>query len=141
MSRYENLSVTNLTAGTKNITTGGPHGATFTIGAEAADAITVNIQLTDARGNDLAVRGSVFAYLSSDATGDTIEAASATLSVAGGTDGIYYEVATDNRYWLISEADGDIDIVVTQTDGDTHYLNLVMPNGSIVTSGALTFAA
>lgn len=41
---------------------------------------------------------------------------------------------------LISEVDGDIDINITESAADTWYLNLIMPNGKLVTSAAITFA-
>jgi len=43
------------------------------------------------------------------------------------------------RWHLISEADGDIAIDVTDTGTDAKYLVLVMPNGKLVVSGVLTF--
>jgi hypothetical protein len=36
--------------------------------------------------------------------------------------------------------DGDIDVTITDTGTPTMYLNLVLPDGSIATSGAITFA-
>jgi hypothetical protein len=113
--------------------------AVLTVGAINTNAITVGIQLKDALGNDLAIRGGVKAYLSSDANGDALEAASGTLSVAAGTDGVLIEDATDNSFWLISEADGDIDVTVTQTGADAHYLVLVLPDGRLKASAVLTF--
>lgn len=119
-----------------------PARASFTIGTEASDAITVNIQLKDYRDKVLAIAGSVIAYLSSDSAGQVLEAASAGLSNAAGTDGMLIELSTDNCYVIVSETDGDMDFVITETTGaNTFYLNLVMPDGSIVTSGAITFAA
>lgn len=143
MARFEDLHVTKLRVGKPAIdTSANAHSATYTIGAEASNAITVNIQLTDAQGKDLAIRNAVHAYLSNDATGDTIEAASVGLSVAAGTDGLVIELATDNCFLLVSEADGDIDVVVTETTGaNTMYLVLVMPDGRIIPSAVLTFAA
>lgn len=143
MARFEDLHVTKLRVGNPTIdTSANVHSATYTIGAEASNAITVNIQLTDAQGKALAIRNAVHAYLSGDANGDTIEAASAGLSVAAGTDGLVIELATDNCFLLVSEADGDIDVVVTETTGaNTMYLVLVMPDGRIVPSAVLTFAA
>ena len=41
---------------------------------------------------------------------------------------------------LTSEADGDIDITISETEAFTGYLILVMPNGKLVASGACTFA-
>jgi len=41
---------------------------------------------------------------------------------------------------LVSEADGDIDITITETSTPTFYLALVLPNGALAVSGAITFA-
>lgn len=143
MARFEDLHVTKLRVGNPAIDKSAQVAtATYTIGAETTNAITVNVQLKDAQGKDLAVRNAVHAYLSNDATGDTIESASAGLSVAAGTDGLIIETATDNCFLMISESDGDIDVVVTETTGaNTMYLVLVMPDGRIVPSAVLTFAA
>jgi hypothetical protein len=143
MARYEELHVSKLRVGSPAVDLSlNAHSATFTIGAEAANAITVNIQLKNAMGRDLSIRNAVLAYLSNDANGDSIEAASAGLSVAIGTDGVLSELATDNTFMLISEVDGDIDVVVTETTGaNTMYLVLVMPDGRLVPSAVLTFAA
>jgi hypothetical protein len=113
--------------------------AVLTVGEVSNNAITVGIQLKDALGNDLAIRGAVHAYLSSNANGDALEAASGTLAVAGGTDGVLIETSTDNGFLLISEADGDIDVTVTQTAADAHYLVLVLPDGRLKASAVLTF--
>jgi hypothetical protein len=118
-----------------------PYSADFTIGAEAANAITVNIQLKNVYGENLTTRNFVQAYLAGDANGDTLEAASGTLSVAAGTDGALSELAADNTFLLISESDGDIDVVITDTVGaNTMYLVLCLPGGKIVASSAITFA-
>ncbi len=116
--------------------------ATITVGAEATDVINVAIQLKDGGGNEIATRTSLMAYLSSDATGDTLNTTDANLSSAIGTDGQLVELTADVLFFLVSEVDGDIDIDFTKTDGGTIYLNLIMPGtGRVVTSGAITFAA
>lgn len=116
-------------------------GVGFRIGAESTNEITVNIQLLDRSGKELAKRGAIIGYLSSDANGDSPRTASGTLSLAAGADGAYMELATDNPFLLISEADGDIDLVITETAATTtHYLNIILPNGEIVTSGPIYFA-
>lgn len=111
----------------------------FVIGAEAGDVINVGIQLKDAAGADLAVRGSVFAYLSDDANGDSL-AGTAPDTVAIGTDGLAIPLVAGKAFQLVSEADGDIDIDITEDGADTWYLILVMPDGRRVASGAITFA-
>lgn len=115
--------------------------ASFTIGTESADAITVSIQLKDAAGADLAVRGSVFAYLSDDANGDSITGTAPSGGVAVGTDGLAIPVVAGKAWQLVSEADGDIDLVITEAGADTWRLVLVVPDGRLAVSGAITFAA
>lgn len=112
---------------------------TITVNAAVGDDITVNIQLKDSAGADLAVRGAVEAYLSDDANGDSV-AGTAPDTVAGGTDGVTIPLVAGKRFTLISEADGDIDLVVTENGADTWYLILIMPDGKLVASDAITFA-
>lgn len=121
---------------------GAPLGATFVIGEETDDVVNVSVQLTDADGADLSVRGSVFAYLSDDANGDSIVTDAPSGGVAIGTDGLAIPVVAGKAFHLISEADGDIDINITHTTGaKTYYLILVLPNGKLKGSGAIEFAA
>ena len=122
-------------------------GATFTLDSEASNEITVAVQLIDVEGRELQKRACVMAYLSSDVNGDALEAVSATLTLAAGTDGIVALTSAANvtghsLMMLVSESDGDIDVSITQTSGaDTFYLVLIMPNGDLVVSQAITFAA
>ncbi len=118
-----------------------PFDASFVIGAEAANVINVGIQLQDANGADLAVRGSVRAYFSDDANGDSIVATAPSGAVVIGTDGVLYDVGAAKKvFFLTSEADGDIDINITEVGVKTLYLVLVLPNGLLKVSGAITFA-
>ncbi len=114
-------------------------GATFVIGAEGGNVINVGIQLEDADGVDLAARSSLFAYLSDDANGDSVAGTAPDGNVAVGTDGVLIPVVADKAFQLVSEADGDIDLNIGEAAADTWYLVLVMPNGSLVVSGAITF--
>jgi len=43
-------------------------------------------------------------------------------------------------FWLTSEADGDIDVAITDSGAPTYYLAVVLPNGKLNVSGAITFA-
>ena len=116
-------------------------GATFTIGAEAANVINVGIQLTDANDDDVAVRSTLYAYLSDDANGDSIVATAPDGGVAIGTDGLADPVTANKSFMLTSESDGDIDINITEAGTKTAYLVLVLPNGKRVVSDAITHAA
>jgi len=119
-----------------------PHSAAFTIGTESGgDVINVGIQLLDGAGDDIATRAAVGFYLSDDANGDTVVAATQALAI--GTDGIALEYVSNSAGVLISEADGDIDLDITgdDTSAETYYLVLIMPSGELVVSDAIEFAA
>lgn len=114
--------------------------ASFTVGAEAANAIAVTVQLSDRKnGGDMSERINVAWYLSADANGDTIAAAPSS-GIAIGTDGLLIEWTANVAGMVTSEADGDIDVVLTEASTGTWYLSLVMPDGKLYVSGAITFA-
>jgi len=123
--------------------------AEFTIGDEAADAINVAIQLKGPSSTDLQARASVLAYLSDDAYGDSVVATEPSGAVAIGTDGLLIPILTGasaaelakSIFQLTSESDGDIDIDITEAGAKTLYLVLVMPDGRLVVSDAIAFAA
>jgi hypothetical protein len=115
-----------------------PFDASFVIAAEDANTITVSIQLLDADGTALATRAAVGFYLSADANGDAV--AVAATSLAAGTDGNMQEFIANSAGRLVSEADGDIDVVVGDASGAaTYYLILILPNGLLKASAAITF--
>lgn len=116
--------------------------ATFTIGAEAANVINVAIQLkSDKAQANMAARRALFAYFSDDANGDSIVATAPSGTVVIGTNGVLYDVGAAKKvFQLVSEAAGTIDINITEVGIKTLYLVLVMPNGRLVPSGAITFA-
>jgi len=115
--------------------------ATFTIGTEAANVINVGVQLTDRHnGNELTERTCLPWYMSDDANGDSIAGTAASGGIAIGTDGLLIEWTANLAGLATCEADGDIDIDITETGIDTWYLVLVMPDGRLQVSGAITFA-
>lgn len=113
---------------------------TVTVGVEGGNVINVAIQLKDAGGTNLAVRGALRAYMSDDANGDSIAAAAASGGVAIGTDGLAMPLIADKLFDLVSESDGSIDLDITEAGAATWYLVLVMPDGRLVASDAITFA-
>lgn len=115
--------------------------ADFTVGAEAGNAINVAVQLKDRLNkNDLGERAAVQFYLADDAAGDTPSATAPDGGIAIGTDGALIEHAANLSGLAISEVDGDIDIDLTESGTGTWYLVLVMPDGQLQVSGAITFA-
>jgi len=135
------MSTYNLKRGHSNLTDLADvvASASFVVGAEATNAINIVIQLKKWDGSDLTVSGAVLAYLSGEAAGGTLASAPQT-GIAIGTDGLMIETLADQAFWLISETDGDIDVTIPDTGKPTFYLVLVLPNGRLAVSGAITFA-
>ena len=115
------------------------YGATITVPTISSDTFAVTIQLKDYAGNDLKVPAAVLCYVSSTVAGIDPTAISAEITTTSGGDGATLVVLAKYSWQLISEADGDIAIDVTDDGSDTLYLVLVMPNGKLVVSGALAF--
>jgi hypothetical protein len=115
--------------------------ATFTIGTEAADAINVAVQLKSARAKATGQRVGLFCYLSDDANGDSVVATAPSSGWAIGTDGLLHPVTANKAAVIVSESDGQFDVTITESGAKTCYLVIVMPDGSLAVSGAITFAA
>lgn len=117
----------------------------FVIGAETANAITLNLQLLTINGEDLGSKGVVDMYLSSDALGNTVVNAVGTgILFTAGTDGSVIDNAitgTKASVKMVSEDDGDLDVVLTNSGDETEtvYVNVVLANGKVKTSGAVAF--
>ncbi len=110
-----------------------------------ADSRVVKIVLQDLNGAAVAARNSVLAYISSDSEG--IVAAGQT-SLAISSTGAAYDVGfliqltQYKAYQLISSSAGDGVINVDISTSDTssaRYLNLILPDGTRVTSSLIVF--
>jgi len=116
--------------------------ATITVGSANTATVTASIQLKDYLGAELAVAGTIWAYLSDDADGLDACATSPTTDMANGTDGECQIVSAEHVYLLTSEADGDIDLSLGYTTGaHDFFLVLVLPNGKRVVSTKWEFTA
>ena len=119
-------------------------GAVLTVGAEGAGSIiNVAVQLVDRdNGNEVAERIGIFGYLSDDAYGNSVVSTAPDGGWAIGTDGLLIPVVANKAAMLTTENDGDLDVNITHTAGaKTAYLVLVMPDGQLYVSGAITFSA
>lgn len=112
----------------------------YTVGTETSNTITVTIQYQDVNGNDIGQRAACLWYLSTDANGDNVAASAPSGGIAVGTDGLLIEAVTDKFGLMVSEADGDVDVVLTETSTPTFYLVVVAHDGSLWPSSAITFA-
>ena len=111
-----------------------------TITLVSSDPAVITIQLKDFEGNDLKVPASVMAWISSTATGIDPSAISGEIALTGSGAGAVLIHLTHYLYQLISEADGDIDVTITDSGTTAQYLTLLMPNGKLVVSEHLVFA-
>ena len=113
----------------------------FTVGAETGgNTINVALQAVDAEGDDVEEAYGFLAWLS-DAAGGDAAAAAPSGGIAIGTDGtILTEHTADITLHVLTEADGDADLDIVEAGAATWYLNVLLPDGTIVSSGAITFA-
>ena len=111
----------------------------FTIGTETSEAITVACQFKDQSGVDLVAPANLRYYIASDSAGLNY-AAAASGGIAGGTDGSLKENVTGINGEATCEADGDLDVVITDNTTRTVYLVFVLPDGTLAVSSAVAFA-
>jgi len=118
--------------------------AKFTIGNEAANAITVEVQLVDRdNGNTVAEVVPLDWYISSDASGTAFSSApnSGAAIAGGGSSGALQEYTDNVAGMLLTNASGAAALTLTHSGTGTFYLALKMPDGKVSVSDAITFAA
>lgn len=115
--------------------------AAFTIGTKSVNTINVAVQLKDAHGNNIAQPVNCKAYLSDSATGLGITGTPATSAIAIGTNGyILATLVTEVMVDVLTNAAGQFDLNLIQTASPTtEYLVLILPDGNILVSGAITW--
>jgi len=115
--------------------------ASFSIGTESADVITVSVQLLNAAATAVSAPAAVLGYLASDALAMERYTITNTGDIASGTDGFVVELVDNSVFLGVSESDGDLDIAISASGTPSMYLALVLPNGALATSGAITFSS
>lgn len=118
----------------------GPTTVTWTVGAEAANAITVTGVVKGPNGRALA-NTVLDVYLSGTASGADIVGTAPTGGVAVGANGkILASLVANKMVKVRTDSDGIFKLVLTDTGTPTFYLHAVLPDGTTVASGAVTFA-
>lgn len=112
--------------------------ASITVGAEVANVRAITIQFQDGSGSDLNYRITVPVIVLADANGDAFVGTGGSTGIAIGTDGALIALVAKKVFLAISEADGDLDLTWTDTGTEAAYLGLVMPDGRLVISAAMT---
>lgn len=115
--------------------------ATVTVGAEVSNARAITIQLLDAYGQPInyVETVEVIVFLNEARTAFAVTGGSTGIAI--GTDGALLTVVAKKYFLATSEADGDIDLVYTDTGTEACFIGVRLPNGRIVMgSQALTNA-
>lgn len=113
------------------------YNAIFTIGSVGA-TMTCSIQLVDYAGNNLTQKNAIRIYYSTDADGLEVEEVGAETVLA--THGIIIIDNTQFLATLITEENGVVALTLDGNNCDT-YINVILPNGRVVTSSVLAFNA
>lgn len=112
--------------------------ASIVVGAEATNVRAITIQLKNAAGADIAVRQAVHIAVLLDANADAFVATGGSTGIEIGTDGALLAIVAKKLFLAISEADGDIDLTWTDTGTEAAYLAVILPNGKMIISAAMT---
>lgn len=119
-----------------------PKYATFTSsGASAGNLFEYAIQLQDSNRRNLNQAVAIPFYISSDAAGQSPLSTAISCSLAGSTDGAILETIANSAGLLICESNGDVDMRLGDSLARSVYINLCMPDGTIVTSSELAITS
>jgi len=137
---FRNALIAKIVGEHLNDVLGGAASVSFSVGAEAGDAIVVSCQAKDVLGNDVAEVVHLKILICANAAGTALNTNNYT--IAAGTDGAVGEVLADKILECTTESDGDLDISLTLSGGGSCYLLAIGPNGRIIgTSAVVTHAA
>jgi hypothetical protein len=120
-----------------------PAGAAFTIGDEDAGVITVDVQLKDANNANVATERALPVYLAGVNTGLTLASITeAGLAVVSEGDGLFIPNGSDSKVdGRVIFEDGLANLQITGDAGESYYMVVVMPNGSLAISSKIEFAS
>lgn len=113
---------------------------TFAIGAEIANVRIISLQFKDVDGRNITHRTVTQWFLMNDATGDTVLAAAASGGVASGVNGWVVQDVAGLRGAAGSEANGTLDMPITEVGVKNMYLLIRLPDGKFVMSTVIAFA-
>ena len=118
----------------------GPVGASFVVNAEGGDAIAVDVTLVDMNSAAMTEPCMVNCYLADDATGLTPTAAVPSASGVVSVGAEVFQYIAQGGWFIVSDATGEFTLTLGEAGAGTWYLVVVMPDGTLVISGAITFA-
>lgn len=112
-----------------------PTKATITVGTPAANVCQVTVQLKNSKNANIAAIAGVRAFVSNASPPTSFNAVGST-GIAAGTGGLgaVQTIVSKALFQLISNNTGEIDLQFTDTGSNNAFLNVILPNGTIVTS-------
>lgn len=115
---------------------------TWTVGAEAGNAIVVTGQLKKSNSAVLGQRVALRTWLSDVNTGAGVcaVAPSGAVAISGGFGAILVSPTAKLINDLVTDATGKFALTITEAGVKTLYVCALLPDGSISVSGAVTFA-
>lgn len=117
---------------------GVPAGATITLAAPVSTARAITIQLTDADGANLTAGARVGLYVFAAATGATLATTGGSTGIAIGANGVLTTHTAKKVFEAVSNDSGVISLSWTDNASEVAFLGVVLGNGKIVRSAALT---
>ena len=105
------------------------------------NARTVTITARDAKNNALKSVTPLRVYLSDAATGAGVAAAAPSGGIAIGAKGAILAAVVAGKYLdVLTDANGQVELTVTEAAAKTFYVVVILPEGAIATPFALAFA-
>lgn len=117
----------------------GIHSVSFTVGAEATNAIVVSLQCKDAYGVNVTGPQVIDVILFTSAAMTALNANDYT--IAAGSNGKIIEVSADKTIRCLTNSTGAVDISLTITGAATCFVGAILPGGKLTVSGTVTHAA
>lgn len=122
---------------------GGIGDAVITLDTEgdtAANTIRATVQLKDKNDSDLVAPTVVRAYLADNGKGSSLADTAPTGGVGIGTKGeIFLEDVTNKLLTVVSDVFGVFDLDIVDTGTPTFWLVVILSDGRLVVSAAITF--
>lgn len=108
----------------------------------SSHSMKVTVALLDYLGNALTQSVGVTCYLSNDAAGLVACTTTLTNEATCVTNGYINTIETTKLVWNVTTSPtGLFDLTFAYTGANTIYLNIILPNGTVLHSGAILFTA
>lgn len=115
-------------------------GVTITVAAEDTNVVNVAIQVIGGDDQDIDANVHLLVWLT-DTEGAAVVPGSAPSggTAVGATGVVLVELTADVLFLAVTDANGNLELDVTEAGAATWYLNVGLPGGGVVVSDVLTF--